>query len=95
MGTYKLSDEAEDDLTSIHRYGVRLWGVEQADLYYWQFIEHFNVLAEDPLLYNAVDHIRAGYRRSVCGKHAVYYRIRGEVVEIMAIIRAQDIEGRL
>lgn len=31
MGSYRLSDEAEDDLVGIHQYGVRKWGVGQAD----------------------------------------------------------------
>ena len=95
MGSYRLSDEAEDDLVGIHQYGVRKWGVEQADRYYWQLFEHFDALAENPFLYMAVDHIRLGYRRSVCGKHAIYYRVNGDLVEIMAILRAQDIEPRL
>lgn len=95
MGSYRLSDEAEDDLVSIHQYGMRTWGVDQADRYFWQLIAHFEALAENPMLYAAVDHIRPGYRRSVCAKHAIYYRLNGDVVEIMAILRAQDIEHRL
>lgn len=95
MGTYKLSDAAEDDLIDIHQYGTRQWGPGQADRYFWQLIAHFDTLAAEPLLYTAVDHIRPGYRRSVCGKHSIYYRVNGEIVEIMAIIRMQEIEGRL
>lgn len=95
MGTYRLSDAAEDDLVEIHQYGARQWGIAQADRYFWQLIAHFDALADDPLLYPSVDHIRKGYRRSVCGKHAVYYRVKGDVAEVMAVIRAQDIDGRL
>lgn len=95
MGTYRLSDAAEDDLVEIHQYGARQWGIAQADHYLRQFIAHLDALADDPLLYPSVDDIRKGYRRSVCGKHAVYYRIKGDVVEIMAVIRAQNIDGRL
>jgi toxin ParE1/3/4 len=43
-------------------------------------------------LYPAVDDIREGYRRSVCGVDSIYYRIEGETVEIMAIIGRQDVE---
>jgi len=95
MGTYRLSDAAEDDLVGIHQYGARQWGIEQADHYFWQLFEHFDVLAANPLLYNAVDHIRKGYRRSVFGAHSIYYRIENDVVVITAILRAQDVDRRL
>ncbi|GJL83072.1 MAG: hypothetical protein DHS20C01_27060 [marine bacterium B5-7] len=52
--------------------------------------ERFEQLAEKPLLYQAVDEYRKGYRRSVCGVDSIYYRIDGDTVEIMAIIGRQD-----
>lgn len=95
MGTYRLTDAAEDDLVGIHQYGARQWGIEQADRFFWQLYEHFETLAESPYLYTAVDYIREGYRRSVCGAHSVYYRVDGDVVVITAILRAQDVDRRL
>ncbi len=53
-------------------------------------MSHFSELAEAPLLYPAVDHIRQGYRRSVCGSHSVYYRVHAEYVEIMRVIGQED-----
>jgi len=91
MGSYKLSDEAEADLIRIHQWGVRQHGEEQADRYFAAFFDHFEQLAEQPLLYSMTD-IREGYRRSVCGSDSVYYRINGGVVEVMAIIGRQDTE---
>jgi len=41
-------------------------------------------------LYQAVDDIRAGYRRSVCGIDSIYYRVDGDTVEIMNILGRQD-----
>jgi toxin ParE1/3/4 len=49
-------------------------------------------LAEQPFLYQAVDDIRGGYRRSVCGVDSIYYRVKGDTVEIMAILGQQDID---
>ncbi len=55
------------------------------------FFERFEQLAEQPLQYPAVDEIRLGYRRSVCGVDNIYYHISsGNIVEIMAIIGQQD-----
>jgi len=44
---------------------------------------------------NAELDIRPGYRRSLCGKDSVFYRIDGSTIEIMAILGKQDAEGWL
>ncbi|MFK7730208.1 MAG: type II toxin-antitoxin system RelE/ParE family toxin [Pseudomonadales bacterium] len=94
MGNYKLSVEAEADLIRIHQWGVRNHGEEQAYRYFAAFFDHFEQLVERPLLY-AVSDIRDGYRRSMCGKDSVYYRVEGQVVEIMAISGQQDTDDWL
>lgn len=90
MGTYRLSEEAKDDLISIHQYGVKEFGEARADAYFWQIVEKLDVLGKTPLLYQEMSEIREGYRRSVCGEHSIYYRVDVENVEIMAILRSQD-----
>ena len=47
-------------------------------------------MAEQPQLHQAVDDIREGYRRSVCGVDSIYYRIVDDTVEIMCILGQQD-----
>ncbi len=95
MGSYKLSDEAKIALVRIHQHGVRQFGEAQADEYYFSLIERFEQIAEHPFLYPAVNHIREGYRRSVCGVDSIYYRIKGEQVEIMNILGRQDTDDTL
>ncbi|MCP5443660.1 MAG: type II toxin-antitoxin system RelE/ParE family toxin [Chromatiaceae bacterium] len=63
----------------------------QADKYLDAFFDRFEQIAQQPLLYQTVDDIREGYRRSVCGVDSIYYRIDGKAVEIMAIIGQQDL----
>jgi len=92
MGTYRLSENAREDLRRIYRRGLREYGEAQADQYYNALFDRFEQIAEQPFLYPAVDDIREGYRRSVCGVDSIYYRIKGETVEIMAIIGRQDLE---
>ena len=92
MGTYRLSENAKEDLRRIYRRGLREYGEAQADQYYNALFDRFEQIAEQPFLYPAVDDIREGYRRSVCGVDSIYYRIEGETVEIMAIIGRQDLE---
>lgn len=91
MGNYKLSEDAKSDLARIYRRGIKEYGEKQADKYYANFFLRFEQIAEQPNLYQAVDHIRKGYRRSVCGVDSIYYIINGNTVEIMNILGQQDI----
>jgi toxin ParE1/3/4 len=90
---YKLSPAADRDLELIWFFGLERSGVEQADHYYYALLSHFDALAEKPQSYPAVDHIREGYRRSVCGVHSIFYKICGDHIEIMRIIGQQDYSG--
>ena len=92
MATYRLSVEAKADLARIYRRGLREYGEDQADKYLNALFDRFDQIADRPLLYPAVDEIRAGYRRSVCGVDSIYYRIHEETVEIMAVIGRQDVD---
>ena len=95
MAKYRLSNIAKEDLFSIACWGDEHHGIERSNQYRDDLKAHFMFLAENPLLYPAVDHIRPGYRRSVCGVHSVYYRIDKDIVEIMSVLRAQDPDRHL
>lgn len=90
MGSYRLSEAAEADLYRIWLYGLEQWGLEAADGYIKALFQRFDELGDNPHQYPAVDDIRPGYRRSVCGADSIYYRTENSTVEIMAIIGQQD-----
>lgn len=90
MVNYKLSNEAKNDLIRIHHFGVERFGMIQADKYFESFFEYFEIISQRPFSFEAVDFIRTGYRRCVCGSDSIYYRINDGRVEIMAIISRQD-----
>jgi toxin ParE1/3/4 len=92
---YKLSQEAKLDLACIYWRGVEEFGEYQAVRYYEALIQRFDAIAEAPFTYPAVDHIREGYRRSVCGVDSIYYRLRGGIPEIMRVLGRQDVGGCL
>ncbi len=92
---YRLSEEAKMDLARIYWRGVEEFGERQAEDYYGALFQRFEDIAVMPYKYQAVDHIREGYRRSVCGVDSIYYRITGEVVEIMRVLGRQDVYERL
>ena len=95
MGNYKLTEDAKEDLRFIYRYGVKEFGEAQADLYYDALFRHFEQIADNPYLYQAVDHIRKGYRRSVCGVNSIFYRVVDDTVEIVSILGRQDFDSLL
>jgi len=90
MAIYKLNAQADEDLARLYERGVILYGLDAADRYYEQLVDRFCDLAKNPNLWQAVDYIRAGYRRSVFASHSIYYRIEGEDVLIMRILGRED-----
>jgi toxin ParE1/3/4 len=95
MGNYKLTEDVKDDLRRIYRYGVKKFGEAQADLYYDALFNHFEQISENPYLFQAIDHIRKGYRRSVCGVDSIFYRVVDDTVEIISILSRQDFDNLL
>ena len=90
---YKLSNEAKSDLARIYWRGVEAFGELQAERYYEALFQRFYDIVEAPYKYQAVDYIREGYRRSVCGVDSIYYRMDGEIVEVMRVLGRQDATG--
>lgn len=95
MAKYRLSEEAKEDLIRIYQYGVKRFGMSQADRYFDNFFNCFERIAERPFSFESVDHIKAGYRRCVCGSDSIYFRLNQETVEIMAIVGRQDLTNIL
>ena len=95
MVKYKLSNEAKEDLIRIHHYGIEKFGIAQADKYFDSFFKYFDIIAQRPFAFESVDYIKKGYRRCVCGADSIFYRVKDEMVEIMAIIGRQDLNDVL
>ncbi|KAB5492030.1 MULTISPECIES: type II toxin-antitoxin system RelE/ParE family toxin [Flagellimonas] len=95
MTKYRLSNEAKNDLIRIHHYGIKKFGISQADKYFDSFFEYFEMIAQRPYSFESVDYIKKGYRRCVCGADSIYFRMNGDIVEIMAIVGRQDLDNVL
>ena len=91
MAKYRLSNQAKEDLIRIHHYGVKKFGMIQADKYFDSFFEHFELIAQEPFSFKTVDHIRKDNRRCVCGADSIYYKVNGKSVDIIAIVGRQDL----
>jgi len=93
MSKYRLSNVAKADLIRIHQFGIKRFGVTQADQYFETIFEYFDLIAKQPFIFEAVDFIKPGYRRCVCGSDNIYYRVENNIVEIMTIIGKQDLSN--
>jgi toxin ParE1/3/4 len=93
MAKYRLSNSAKEDLIRIHQFGVSKFGITQADKYFNAFFDYFEIISQNPLAFESVDYLKAGYRRCPCGSDTIYYKITEDVVEIMAIVGMQDINN--
>ncbi|MDG5492568.1 type II toxin-antitoxin system RelE/ParE family toxin [Psychroserpens sp. SPM9] len=92
MAEFRISNTAKEDLIRIHHYGVNKFGITQADKYYNSFFDYFKIIAQRPFSFESVDYIKKGYRRCVCGSDSIFFKINGEIIEIMTIIGRQDLD---
>jgi len=90
MGRYELSEAAALDFENIFDFGIDRFGLAQALEYQQGLKKRFDELAEQPEQYAAVEHISAGYRRSVYTSHSIYYKIEPTRVFIVRILGQQD-----
>lgn len=92
MADLRLSAAAAADLEEIATYGFETFGPEQTLRYRDGLKIRLAQIAQNPLLFQAVDEIRPGYRRSVYESHAIYYRIddHGGVL-VVRILGRQDV----
>lgn len=90
----RITRVADQDLDDLYTEGFTTWGEAQADRYYDGLLERLERICEHPKMYPAVDDIRAGYRRSVYEKHAIYYVVEENTVEIRAVVKYQDVGSR-
>jgi toxin ParE1/3/4 len=95
MAEYRLSNEAKQDLIRIHQFGVKKFGITQADKYFYSFFDYFEIIAQRPFSFESVDYLKEGYRRCPCGTDTIYFRINDSMVEIMAVIGMQDLKNIL
>ena len=91
MASYRLSNQAKEDLIRIYQYGRVKFGERQAEKYFNQLFDMFDSIAERPKSFEAVDHIKSGYRRCVCGVDSIFFKEQDGFVDIIAIVGRQDV----
>ena len=93
---YHLSKKAIADLDGIWLYSAQTWTTEQADRYYELIFDEIKAICRNIHSGKSMDHIRTGYHASKVKSHLIFYRVTGDVVEIIRILHERmDIEQRL
>lgn len=90
MYKYHLSYEAEDDIVRIFEYGLRKFGLQQANRYYDMLFDCFTKIASNPFMFPVVIKYKDVERFCVCGVDTIYFNIDGNEIEIITIIGRQD-----
>ena len=90
MYNYFLSREAKEDLFRIYEFGVYKFGIMQADKYQLLIHECFDKIASNPFMFPEVTKYKYIDRFCVCGVDTIYFKIKGNEIEIITIIGRQD-----
>lgn len=96
--TYKISQEALNDLENIWLYTVEKWSVEQAEHYVGLLMDEIEYLAKNPYYGRDYGAFRRGYFRLRVKSHLIFYKINLDIkeIEIVRILHLRmDIDTRL
>lgn len=85
--TYKLTPEADNDLIEIYVYGFQAFGETQAEQYFSELENCFEVLGNAPLICRERTEFTPPVRIHHRGRHLVIYIIQGDRILIIRVLR--------
>jgi toxin ParE1/3/4 len=74
----------------LYAWGIDRFGVNVADEYHDGLIARLAQIANTPQLWQAVDHVRAGDRRSVYVAHAICFRVEASGILIVRVLGREN-----
>jgi toxin ParE1/3/4 len=87
---YRLTQKADDDLERLIDFSIHCFGLKHTLSYAEGMKQKFTEIVQTPKLWQSVNSIRQGYRRSVYGKHSIYYRIDKNEIVIVRILGNEE-----
>lgn len=87
--SYALSPLVEIDLEEIWFYTFQNWSLAQADSYHRDLIATLNGLVSGTKRGRDVD-VRPNYLKCPVGSHMIYFRARGDQIEVIRILHQQQ-----
>jgi toxin ParE1/3/4 len=92
----KTTSRADEDIIDIYIYGVREFGVQQAERYHAGLVEAFQLLADHPYAMRERREFRPPVRLYFHESHVIVYRIMADHVLIIRVLYGrQDWERHL
>ena len=97
MASYRLTNKATEDLSSIWNYTIDTWSENQADYYFRLLLDSCQDIADGIVTGKQYEGIYTGLLGKKAGKHIIFYRIvNRNVVEIVRILHERmDLRKRI
>ena len=96
MGVYKLSRKAEIDLAAMYEFGIYKFGLTQAQKYFYDMHEAFEVLAENVNLGRDASEFIEDLKRFSYKAHTIFYlQTESEIFILRVLSQRMDYEGNL
>lgn len=97
MAKYSLTNKAIEDLNDIWAYTFETWGEKLADKYYFELLDCFQLLCENPNFgknYDEIEHKLFGF---LIRKHVIFYsKIKNDEIVIVRILHSgMDLRVRI
>ena len=90
MANYQLTNLAVQDLTDIWNYTFDNWSEQQADVYYQQLVNGFEMITSNQNIGRNYDGVIKGLYGFKVNRHIIFYRvITKELVEVTRILHEQ------
>jgi toxin ParE1/3/4 len=87
MLKWRLSQEAQTDMSDIRAFTKKYWGVDQSKRYIKAIQERIELLAQNPYLgANRSLDVEEGIRSFLVGTHTIYYQCDTKTLTIWAIL---------
>lgn len=93
MKALVFSPAARADIDSIWDYSTENWGPDQADRYTDEIRDACHALASGRRRGNAVD-VRPDYLKCRTGSHVIFFRDRGDHLQIIRVLHERQDVGR-
>jgi len=85
---------AENDLLDIWEYSYNKWGADQATEYLLQLEIGMQGLTSNPNIGKSRTAVRDGYRSIQINRHVIYYRLKGELIDIVRVLHERMIPDK-
>ena len=82
----RLSNAAAADLIEIGQYTADHFGAAQCERYITALDRAMGSLLRSRSLGHPCDDIRPGYRRLLCGRHAIFYKVTAQTIDVIRIL---------